>query len=287
MTKLRFRERCKSYLLPFIGASFVFGLIANSEPFQTCEHVRKWKAAYHGLRTASPLMGKILARLGLHISCTLSDGGVWEILSGFAVAIFTFTLWRSTLLLWKATERQRRDNKLSIRAAITAASASTKAAEAATKQAKTAEDALVKLEIPRVYPSNFSYNPENSDEMMSFQFKNYGRSPAILEKADVVLSIWPTNNISHKLFHCQYAFMVDGMIGERDFSDPIVVTNQVILQHRENIDSGITTLGLSIGLRHRDLLGSIHFGGTWYIWHYRRKRFVQGLQLWDIPHDDK
>ena len=93
-------------ILSLAAAALVSGLISNSRGFQECIEHRKSHGAYRHLHDESGSIIKLITRLKLDTACTLADSDALVALSGCAVAFFTFALWRSTHLLWKAGERQ-------------------------------------------------------------------------------------------------------------------------------------------------------------------------------------
>jgi hypothetical protein len=118
------------------------------------------------------------------------------------VALFTFTLWRATVLLFKAGERQ-------IASSTEIAEAQRvdflRSIEAAEKSATTAERALTDLETPFLYPMiksesigadllYFGQHPEltpfTANPGVTFTIKNFGRTPAIIRSVAAYLDHW-------------------------------------------------------------------------------------------------
>jgi hypothetical protein len=100
------------------------------------------------------------------------------------IAMFTFTLWRSTRKLWEAAEQQRRDMLRSIMAAETSANA-----------AKRSADLIPNIERPYVLISSitveFTFNAAigRSIPNITITFHNYGRTPANSDEMIIVTRI--------------------------------------------------------------------------------------------------
>jgi hypothetical protein len=99
---------------------------------------------------------------------------VFIVLGTLAIAWFTFTLWQSTHLLWRASRDQAQDTKASIAVAA-------RAAKAAETQAQTA----VSVEVPRftvqsIRAGNGSPAPMALKESISVTLINDGRTTAIV-----------------------------------------------------------------------------------------------------------
>lgn len=132
----------------------------------------------------------------------------FEGLSTFFVALFTFTLWRATVLLWNAGERQARHAQRGLRVQI----ASTKkslglardAAEAAKKSADAADlsaKAAIAAELPFIQVTGIENNIGPSDDLKQWfegfsptiNFHNHGRTPAIIK--EVLVNYRIRNNL--------------------------------------------------------------------------------------------
>lgn len=80
--------------------------------FQNCIKEEKGTSPYEALHNKSGSFLRAHARIRLNLSCTFgaaerNEGGL-NILAALAIAIFTFTLWRSTDLLWESSEKALR-----------------------------------------------------------------------------------------------------------------------------------------------------------------------------------
>ena len=181
------------------GSIGIFGLwlFASSDPFQKCEHERKDRPSYQQLHERSFSIVGGFRRLELHSSCVLSDEGVLGVLSGVAVAFFTFTLWRSTHLLWRSAESQRTadaavrqqeaaDMAASIAQAARAAEAMERLATATAASAEAiriSADASMGVELPRLeLVSVLRGSGKIEDDLrvsaITLVFKNFGRTTA-------------------------------------------------------------------------------------------------------------
>src|SRR3954447_15414665 len=124
-----------------------------------------------------------------------ANGMLVTALASVAIALFTLFLKNSTDNLWEAGELQRRDNRRAIFASL-------HSAKAAQKQARIAEQALVDLESPILYPficdesvsaafKTFEIYDHHSspvspvEPIVQIQIKNYGRTPAIFRSVQV------------------------------------------------------------------------------------------------------
>jgi|HubBroStandDraft_4_1064222.scaffolds.fasta_scaffold26042_4 hypothetical protein len=107
-----------------------------------------------------------------------AHNGAISAISAAFVAAFTFTLWRSTVKLWRTSREQSIHIERS-------AKASNVAADAAGQSARVAQDALLKLERPFLLPSLqvFGFEArrdERSRTFIRFELSNFGRTPAIV-----------------------------------------------------------------------------------------------------------
>ena len=162
-----------------LSTVFVLGLFGSSKAFQECFKDHKNSPAYHGLHQSISLFVKDALRVRLHIACGLSDEGVWLVISGIAVAVFTFTLWRSTLLLWQAGEKQ-------ITAAQTAANAANLSAQAAV--AGIAKPQLFIKDVKKDrWELQGSSQPNAIPIMNNFMFDiiNHGNTYAVISSVEI------------------------------------------------------------------------------------------------------
>jgi hypothetical protein len=131
--------------------------------------------------------------IGAQIICTVrvldKHNGFFAALAGLAVALFTFTLWRSTDKLWDASREQSEDMKASISEAARAANAMENVADGiqtsvATNQIFLAQQRQFWAQQMRAYISVDvgGYNRQNRRRRLRFDFKpnlvNAGLTPA-------------------------------------------------------------------------------------------------------------
>jgi hypothetical protein len=191
------------------------------------------------------------------------------------IAVFTWTLWRSSEKLWRVT-------RLSTIAARRSANAAVRAAE-------NAEKALHSLEIPRVYPVELKFSvfedPHHAPLIatVSASLKNFGRSPAFLKELYLIVAV--TNLVRHAgdrpLYHSgRIPFMAEDVIGDKETVGPFEKSIHELVPYCSRIKDGSLHLGLLVSHRIDDALGNTFGRGAWYVWNPRRQKFVAGVQLW-------
>ena len=217
----------------------------------------------------------ILTALVLTAFDWLDDhNGVVGAIAGLMVAGFTGVLWWSTEKLWAEAKIQQGLTRESIAASVASA-------DAAAKAANVAEKALTSLETPYIYPIS-GYDPAHPREQMIVRLKNYGRSPATVDKVDVGFHIMPANVFDKPaLASFTKAFMSDVVIGDKEVSEPFYFEHQALRQYQELIEDGRYSLHLSVAVGWRSAIGGSQSYSRSFIWHWRYKRFVYGSQLWD------
>jgi hypothetical protein len=179
----------------YVAAVFAVSawIVGTSDAFHDCVHKHKNDNAYQALHKSSPIVVRAVVRADLSAYCAGNsadrNSGPLTLLATGLIALFTFTLWRSTDKLWEASERQLRVTRQSVFANIAGA-------KAADKSADVAERALTDLEGPFLYPVVESDNLQESfkpfvlytdpssphapvQPTITFNIKNYGRTPAL------------------------------------------------------------------------------------------------------------
>lgn len=192
---------------------------------------------------------------------------------------FTGILGPSTIGLWWVTwqgaKRQSRDMDASIRVA--------------TKTAENAEKALLSLEIPHVYPVEMKFDvgrdPHGAPLIatISFSLKNFGRSPAFLNQAYIIVSVsQPMRAVGQRpLYHSgPIPFMADDVIGDKEVFGPLSKDVSELIPYCNQIRDGALHLNLLVNHRVDDALGHTRGRGAWHVWNPKRQKFVAGVQPW-------
>lgn len=139
-----------------------------------------------------------------------AHSGFFAALAGFIVALFTFTLWRSTNKLWDVAEQQRKDGRRNLRAQIATTKASLVIAEKSANAAKASADALTSAERAYVFlvvedanladavSAAFESSPnselvritprDRAAPWVEFRFENHGKTPANIQQISVGMS---------------------------------------------------------------------------------------------------
>lgn len=209
--------------------------------------------------------------------------GLMAALTGAVVAFFTGVLWWATEKLWGEARQQRKDTRKGGLASVIASRAALRSSRAAEKSANTAERALHNLEGPIIRPYRMEYYHNDSIGTISFAFRNYGRSPSVVQGVSAIFIITPANNPATIQHHITVPFMFDEMVAEKETSEILTVRHDLLRQHGDNIDKAITDLHLMINFSWDSVLGPQHGGGTRFIWSPKRRLFLSGIQLWDDP----
>ncbi len=105
------RRSWKDWLAATIALALIVWLVGTSEAFKSCIHERKNQQPYRALHERSAIIGITIVglrtRIGLNVACAGnfadSNQGAITALATALLAIFTFTLWRSTSRLWKVS----------------------------------------------------------------------------------------------------------------------------------------------------------------------------------------
>jgi hypothetical protein len=101
----------KDWLLATITLALIVWLVSTSEAFKNCIHERKNEQPYRALHQRSAIIGTAIVglrtRINLNIACAgnfadTNQGAITALATVF-LALFTFTLWRSTTRLWKVS----------------------------------------------------------------------------------------------------------------------------------------------------------------------------------------
>ncbi len=228
-----------------------------------------------------------------HIAKFLDDhNGVMTAIATGVVAWFTFSLRQSTDKLWDAGERQlellaetsaaqSRDMQDSIAVARDAAEASKKSADASLRASEISEEIFRKFEVPYLYPVDLKYSAAPSETIISISFKNYGRYPASLREAWIILAVTQPENPSKQLFKSvRIPFMVQGMIADKETCEPIIFKTGNIRPYVQQIASGTANLNLLIHVGWEDAMDNQRGSSQWFVWNRTREKFVAGVQLW-------
>jgi hypothetical protein len=100
------RREWKSIAFWAIVALVAFWIVCTSESFQYCIHERDNDKAYSALYESPSIIRRAVIRLDINRACIGNfadkNQGSLIVFATFIVALFTFTLWRSTDKLWKA-----------------------------------------------------------------------------------------------------------------------------------------------------------------------------------------
>jgi hypothetical protein len=108
------RQSWKDWVVAALGLFVLILLVGTSEPFKDCIHERKNQQPYSALHERGPIFRatimKLRTRLSLNVAgagnfADTNQGAITALATGL-LAIFTFTLWRSTSRLWKASIEQ-------------------------------------------------------------------------------------------------------------------------------------------------------------------------------------
>jgi hypothetical protein len=221
-----------------------------------------------------------------------SHNGLITAVATIFIAWFTLSLRQSTDKLWDAGERQlkllaetsaaqSRDMQASIAAARDAAEASQKSANASLKASETSDEIFKKFEVPYLYPVDLKYSTSATGPVISISFRNYGRYPATLGEAWIILAVTRPENPSNTLFKTdRIPFMVEGMIGDKETCDPIIFKAQDIWRYASQIASGAVNLNLLIQVGWEDAMDHQRGTSRWFVWNRTREKFVSGVQLW-------
>ncbi len=181
----------------------VIGLFAYSERFQKCIHERKYHKTYNRLHNSGSLVVHSIVRFRLNVACAADDSDVFVVLSGLAVAIFTFTLWRSTHKLWTSAEKQFTAFEVAHTHEVVVAEQNKRLADrqqlTAEKQTVIADTQLQitdLLEKPLLVVQEFGMGRvgyADSDKLIfpeiTLRFRNLGRSAAIVTESHVAIVV--------------------------------------------------------------------------------------------------
>jgi hypothetical protein len=117
----------KAILFGSVALAAAFWIVGTSEAFRDCFKQTKSANHYQSLRENPSIVVRSVVRLDLNRVCigqfANKDVGALSVLAAFIVALFTFTLWRSTDRLWIASERQREDARNAFRIDVAATKA--------------------------------------------------------------------------------------------------------------------------------------------------------------------
>ena len=187
----------------------VFFVAANlaSHSFQTCVNRLSSDQNSSSLHKQSTTFAPVLIRQSL-CGLRLIDlhNGFFTLMGSIAVAVFTFTLWRSTEKLWRSAEDQRRSNDVQRQEDLSAnrysqelmsrsVAASSKAAQAAERQSLVAEKTLIASNRPHlIFETVFERKKmwdirSDTPPFLPYRFHNYGSSPAIIEQSFAAIVI--------------------------------------------------------------------------------------------------
>ncbi len=197
------------------------------------------------------------------------------------LALYTGLLFLATLALAVATAFLVRVGFRQIKDATRSIDAAVKSAQAAEKAADVAERALSKLENPYPFPI-IDYFPDGPEPTISVSIKNYGRSPATIDKLSVSFRISTANVYgSRPDFALDKKFMTYSVVGVGETSEAFYIRDKILAQYKALIASGKKSLYVEVSFGFKSLMGLVVRQGMTFIWHWRFKRFVYGVQLWD------
>lgn len=183
-----------------------------------------------------------------------------------AVAVFTFTLWRSTLKLWETGEKQ--------------IAVADKAANAAKQSADVAKQALYGTEAPFIFiiitradgkPVISPRGVESPEDV--YTFHNYGRSPAIIREiyiariaSDVIPSPCPFPPLQTNLFQSE-------IVGPGDFSEPKPLPQIASFLPNDGKSHPGAAVVVCGQVRYADVFGNQYLSGFCYAFNSYFNRF--------------
>lgn len=146
-----------------VGVGSALWIFGDSKTFIDCIPKRVKGNDYQALHENAGFFVKAVPRLKLRLACGFeaadANEGALSGLAGIAVAIFTFTLWRSTEKLWreaeaerKGGERARDEDSRRLDWSLEIAQEHAVAADTAANAAKISADAAVWAKMPALRP---------------------------------------------------------------------------------------------------------------------------------------
>lgn len=161
-------------LIAFFVGSCLIAVELSTPPVQPCHEAGKSDCANNnnkpgGIKTALLIFGEFIER----------HEGAITALATIAIAAFTGTLWFATKKMMEGGERQ----------IVVAGDAA--------KAVKKSADAMIAIERPRVIISKTAIHETIDEELgypiliCQYRYKNFGKSPAIMENYSINLAILP------------------------------------------------------------------------------------------------
>ena len=154
----------------------------------------------------------------------------------------------------------------------------------ARQPADSAEKALVNLDIPYVYPVELTYSPisagPGSDEnTISFCFRNFGRSPAILRECWIRMTVTQLENPNERIFSTgRIHINVEDILGENETSKHFTCSAIELLPYVREIASDEVSLHVLVSITWKDVMGSVT-RTEWFSWKPLAQKFIPSTQI--------
>lgn len=145
--------------------------------------------------------------------------------------------------------------------------------------------AMETFDVPHVYPCKivFRWDEDTDDNphpgcYLGAVFRNYGRAPAIIRVAKIKAVLESSTKRSTKEYIKDEIIGLVGMIGPQENSDEIVIGPlKELAKYRREINEGQLLLRLMVRLSYGDVLDNQRMTGQWYIYDWKRRQFVFGV----------
>jgi hypothetical protein len=244
-----------AFVIFCLGAIASF-FIVTSESFERCIKERKTHQYYHAFYEEAGLLIQTVRRVELHVACgrVTADGndGAITALATIVVAVFTFTLWRSTTGMLRITEEQRADLERSIAAAEKSARAAGVSAEIA-----------VQHQRPWLFISidstELMFTVESTSVRVKYRFENYGESIADINYYYVDIEIGDAPHEPRPILAQPHEFSESyvrpgGKTAQLEVAFPRIISRNEV----RNIKSRDTRMWIVGFILYRDIFGDNH-----------------------------